>query len=69
MASAVVCEKLCRPLGLEPPLYPRRVEFFTKDRAFDISKASRILGYQPEVSLVEGLRRTADWYRAEGLLA
>jgi nucleoside-diphosphate-sugar epimerase len=69
MASAVVCEKLCRPLGLEPPLYPRRVEFFTKDRAFDISKARRILGYQPEVSLVEGLRRTADWYRAEGLLA
>ena len=63
-----MCELLCRPLGIEPPLYRRRVDFFIKDRAFDISKARRMLGYQPKVDLDNGLKITADWYRAQGLL-
>jgi nucleoside-diphosphate-sugar epimerase len=67
-AAAVVCERVCRPLGIAPPLYPRRVEFFTHDRAFDISKARRLLGYEPRVDLEEGLGRTAAWYREQGLL-
>ena len=31
----------------------------------DISKARRMLNWEPEVSLDEGLRRTVAWYRAE----
>lgn len=31
----------------------------------DISKARRMLDWEPEVSLDEGLRRTVAWYRAE----
>ncbi|MBA2565028.1 MAG: NAD-dependent epimerase/dehydratase family protein [Gemmatimonadetes bacterium] len=65
-AAAVACEAVFTPLGLNPPLYPRRVEFFRNDRAFDISKARRLLGYQPRVDLEEGLRRTAEWYRRHG---
>lgn len=30
----------------------------------DIDKARQLLGYEPEVDLEEGLRRTIDWYRA-----
>jgi len=67
-ALAVACEKVSRGLGVSAPIYPRRVEFFAKDRAFDISKARRLLGYEPEVDLPEGLARTAAWYRANGLL-
>ena len=33
-------------------------------RHFDISKAQRELGYQPEVPLEEGLRRTLAWHEA-----
>lgn len=66
--ASVVCERVCRFLGVEPPLFPRRVEFFGLDRAFDISKAREMLGYEPRVDLEEGLRRTAEWYREEGLL-
>jgi nucleoside-diphosphate-sugar epimerase len=66
--AGLLCEIACRPFGLEPPLYRRRVEFFIKDRAFDISKAKRLLGYQPQVDLDTGLRLTADWYRAQNLL-
>lgn len=68
MTAARLCEAVCRPLGIEPPLYPRRVEFFSKDRAADISKARRLLGYQPKITLAEGTRRTATWYAQAGLL-
>ena len=67
--AAKVCDGICRPLGISPPLYPRRVEFFIKDRAFRIEKAQRLLGYRPRVGLAEGLRRTADWYREKSYLA
>jgi nucleoside-diphosphate-sugar epimerase len=68
MTAARLCEAVCKPLHIEPPLYPRRVEFFSKDRAADISRARRLLGYSPRVSLDEGVRRTAAWYADHGLL-
>jgi len=34
-----------------------------RDSQADISKARRILGYEPVVSFEEGLRRTVEWYR------
>ncbi|MDA1091849.1 MAG: NAD-dependent epimerase/dehydratase family protein [Acidobacteria bacterium] len=67
MAGAL-CELVCVPLRVEPPLYRRRVEFFTKSRAFDASRARRELGFAPQVDLEEGLHRTAVWYREQGLL-
>lgn len=66
--AAALCEDVCRPLGLKPPLYRRRVDFFTNNRLYDISKAERILGYRPKVRLQDGLRATAEWYRAKGML-
>lgn len=66
--AAPACQAICRALGVEPPLYPRRLEFFSDNRAFTIDKARRLLGYQPQIPLDEGLRRTAQWYRAQGWL-
>lgn len=66
--AGLLCELICKPLRLEPPVYRRRVDFFVKDRAFDISKARRLLGYEPKFNLDAGLKITADWYRANGLL-
>ena len=63
MAAAVACENLCRPLGVEPPLYPRRLDFFIKNRAFSIAKAQREIDYRPSVRIQDGLQRTFDWYR------
>jgi nucleoside-diphosphate-sugar epimerase len=62
--AAHACDTICRPLGISPPLYPRRVHFFCKDRAADISKARELLGYAPRIGLEEGIRTTAEWYRA-----
>jgi 2-alkyl-3-oxoalkanoate reductase len=63
-----LCEKVCKPFGVTPPIFPRRVDWYRQNRAFDIGKAKRELGYQPKIGLDEGLRRTAEWYRAEGYL-
>src|SRR5262249_30027553 len=62
------CETGCRPLGVEPPLYRRRVDFYTKSRAFDISRARNEIGYAPAVGLTDGIKRTLDWYRDHGWL-
>ena len=66
--AGALCEALCAPFGIEPPLYRRRVDFFTKSRAFDISRARQELGYAPAVGLREGIRRTLQWYRDAGWL-
>jgi len=66
--AADICEATCRPLGIEPPLYRRRVAFFTKDRAFSTEKLNRLLGYSNRIEVSEGLRSTARWYREAGWL-
>ncbi|MEE4315283.1 MAG: NAD-dependent epimerase/dehydratase family protein [Desulfofustis sp.] len=63
-----ICEKVCTPLKITPPIFPRRVDWYRQNRAFSIDKAKRDLGYHPQISLDEGLRRTAAWYKQEGYL-
>ena len=64
--AGAACEAICAPFGAEPPIYRRRVDFFTKSRAFDISRAREELGYAPSVSLRDGVRRTLAWYTQHG---
>jgi dihydroflavonol-4-reductase len=66
--AGLLCEMVCVPLRIEPPLYRRRVDFYTKSRAFDTTRARAELGFAPAIDLDEGIRRTASWYRCEGLL-
>ena len=68
MLAAKICEALCKPLGIDPPLHTRRVEFFVKSRAFDNRKARRLLGYEPKIGTEEGVRRTIAWYEENDLL-
>jgi dihydroflavonol-4-reductase len=68
MVAARITESVCRPFGIDPPLYPRRVAFFTRNRGFSSEKARRELGYAPRVDLEEGLGRLATWYRGIGVL-
>jgi nucleoside-diphosphate-sugar epimerase len=63
-----LCEWICVRVGVEPPIYRRRVDFWVKNRAFSIEKARRLLGYDPKVDVDAGIARTAAWYRKEGWL-
>jgi len=69
MALAHVIEAVCRPFGIEPPLFPRRVSFFLKNRAYDISKAQRMLGFQPRLSFPEEVSEIIAAYRQSGDLS
>jgi nucleoside-diphosphate-sugar epimerase len=64
--AGAAAEIVAAPFGIEPPIYRRRVDFFRKSRAFDISRARAELGYAPAVDMREGIARTLEWYRAHG---
>jgi nucleoside-diphosphate-sugar epimerase len=68
LLSAAV-ESVCRPFGVQPPIYPRRVEFYEHDYEFDTSKARNTLGFEPRVDVTKGVEHTIAAYRDEGLLA
>jgi dihydroflavonol-4-reductase len=68
LAAAAVVEDLCQALKVDPPIYRRRMDFFTSDSAFDTSRAKRLLDWAPRVELEEGVRRTYEEYRRSGAL-
>lgn len=63
-----LCEKVCRPFGIEPPIYRRRVAFYSKDRYFSVDKMKNVLGYQPKYENDTGIPELAQWYKAQGWL-
>jgi nucleoside-diphosphate-sugar epimerase len=66
--SGALCEAACKPIGIEPPIYRRQVDFFSKSRAFDTSKARTELGFNPKTDLPDGIRMTTDWYQKRDLI-
>lgn len=63
-----ICEKVCKPFGISPPIFPRRVDWFRQVRAFRIDKARRGLNYHPAIGIDEGLKRTGEWYIQHGVI-
>ncbi len=66
--SAVMCEFAFKPLRLSPPIHRRRAAWFSSCRSFDITKARRELGYEPNVAPEDGLADMVRSYRAAGWL-
>lgn len=56
-------ERLFKTLGKEPPFSSRSLKFFTESSAFDISKAQKMLHFQPRIDLHKGLSLTNDWIK------
>jgi nucleoside-diphosphate-sugar epimerase len=65
---ATVLESVCRPLGVQPPLHRRRLDFFRKSFLLDTTKATRLLDFEASKKFRAGAVETATWYRAQGLL-
>jgi len=61
-----LCEAICKPLKIEPPIYRRRVAFYSKDRNFSTKKMRDVLGYSPLFENKEGIIESARWYREHG---
>jgi len=65
---AVLMEKTLRPIGIQPPLHRRRLDFFKKTLYFSPDKSAGLLGFQAKTSFRNGAELTANWYRKQGLL-
>ena len=68
LLAAWILEHTLRPLGIQPPLHRRRMDFFRKSFTFSTRKAADLLGFEPKVPFGEGAAKTAQWYEEAGLL-
>ena len=59
---SILCEYVCKLLKIQAILYRRRVNFFRKQRYFDITRACTELGSAPRTTLENGLAQTIEWY-------
>lgn len=55
--------------GQTPALSRRAVGFWTQNATYTITKARTRLGYTPQITLEEGMKRTEAWLRQTGYLA
>jgi nucleoside-diphosphate-sugar epimerase len=65
---AKAAQGMCRPLRIQSPVHPRRMDFFRKSFLFSQEESKRTLGFTPGVSFKEGVAQTAKWYRAMGYI-
>jgi nucleoside-diphosphate-sugar epimerase len=57
-----------RKLGLSSELSAAMMLLLNRPGAYSIEKARTMLGYEPLISFDEGMRRTEEWARQEGLI-
>lgn len=68
MFAATIMELILRPLGIQPPLHRRRMDFFRKSFSFSPEKAQEILGFEADYNFRDGVIETIKWYTTNGLL-
>jgi nucleoside-diphosphate-sugar epimerase len=68
LVAAAVLEAGLRPLGIQPPLHRRRMDFFRKSFVLRATRAATTLGFQPRTGFHDGASATAAWYRRMGYL-
>jgi nucleoside-diphosphate-sugar epimerase len=69
LTAAFLFERTLSPLGIQPPLHRRRLDFFRKSFVFSTAKAQKLLDFTPTLSFADGTIETAKWYRDQGYLA
>lgn len=68
MSAAKVCEDICRPMGIQPPLHRRRMNFFVKSFKFSGDNIRQKLAFEAKTDFNEGAKRTAKWYQDAGMI-
>jgi nucleoside-diphosphate-sugar epimerase len=67
-AAGAAMEGRARLRGTAPTFTSRAVTFVDRRGTVSIEKARRELGWEPRVSYEEGMGRTEEWLRSEGLI-
>jgi nucleoside-diphosphate-sugar epimerase len=58
LVLAAIVEDVCHALNVTPPIYRRRMDFYTTDTELDSSRARQVLNWQPKIDLADGLAAT-----------
>jgi nucleoside-diphosphate-sugar epimerase len=61
-----LCEAICGIFKINPPIYRRRVDFYTKSRNFDASKAKTQLGFEPSQNFSQEIDDIIESYKSVG---
>lgn len=67
-AAVWVEERVARLAHRPPAATADAVRYLNREHAYTVSRAREVLGWEPQVDLDEGMRRTEAWFREEGLL-
>lgn len=65
---ATLLETVLRPMGIQPPIHRRRLDFFKKSFLLSGDKAAAAFGFQPRFTFHKGVFQTAHWYKKTGYL-
>ncbi|CAB4891689.1 unannotated protein [freshwater metagenome] len=68
VALADAADRAGRVRGRRTEVNAISMRYLGRTGTYSIEKARRLLGYDPRVDLDEGMARTEEWLRAEGLL-
>jgi len=64
-----IAEIISSIFGMYPPFSHTAADWMSRDRnVYDCSKAKKLLGYTPSVTLKEGVRHSIEWYKKYSLL-
>lgn len=58
-------ERIFKIIKKEPPISTRSLEFFDTNNAFDITKARKLLNFNPKFSYEDGLRESSEWLSSQ----
>jgi nucleoside-diphosphate-sugar epimerase len=65
---AVVAKTALKQMGKNADILPESIDFITRAQTYSIEKAKRLLGYEPRITLAEGMARTREWLEQAGVL-
>lgn len=68
VALAHLADAANRARGRRTDVNAVSMRYLARPGTYSIEKARRVLGYAPEVDLVEGMRRTEAWLRAQEII-
>jgi nucleoside-diphosphate-sugar epimerase len=68
LALVAVPEAVAAVSGNPTEIRRESMRYLARPGGYSIEKARQLLGYEPAVDLAEGMRRTEDWLRGQGLL-
>lgn len=68
LALVAVPEGVAAVTGNPTEIRRESMRYLARPGTYSIAKAREMLGYEPQVDLAEGMQRTEDWLRSQGLL-